>query len=45
MSLLNEIPECEIFYPSLEEFKNFQKFLSKCEKEAKSGIIKVYSYS
>lgn len=41
MSLLKNIPECDIFYPSLEEFKDFQTYMSKCEKESTSGIIKV----
>jgi hypothetical protein len=41
MSSLKSIPECDIFYPSLEEFKDFQTYMSKCEKESISGIIKV----
>ena len=41
MSLLKNIPECDVFYPSLEEFKDFQNYMAKVEKEANSGIIKV----
>jgi hypothetical protein len=40
MSLEN-IPYCDEFYPTRNEFKNFQKYVEKCEKVAESGIIKV----
>jgi hypothetical protein len=43
MSLEN-IPYCDVFYPSEEEFRNFEKFMSKCEKVTKSGIFKVFYY-
>lgn len=39
---LDDIPHCDVFFPNEEEFKNFEKYVSKCEKQAKSGIIKVY---
>jgi|LauGreDrversion4_2_1035121.scaffolds.fasta_scaffold1423067_1 hypothetical protein len=38
---LESIPYCDVFYPSEEEFRNFEKFMSKCEKMTKSGIFKV----
>lgn len=38
---LEDIPHCDVFYPTEEEFKNFEKYVSKCEKQARSGIIKV----
>lgn len=40
MSLEN-IPHCDTFYPTTEEFKNFEKYVERCEKSAKSGVIKV----
>ena len=40
MSLEN-IPLCDIFYPNDDEFKNFEKYIEKCEKTAASGIFKV----
>ena len=39
--MLENIPYCDVFYPSDEEFKCFEKYVEKCEKQAKSGIIKV----
>jgi len=41
MTDLEDIPYCDTFYPSEEEFKNFEKCIEKYEKVAKSGIIKV----
>ena len=41
MSLEN-IPHCEIFYPTLSEFQNFEDYILKCESLSNSGIIKVY---
>ncbi len=41
MSDLDEIPFCPIYYPTEEEFKNFEKLLEKYEKITKAGIIKV----
>lgn len=40
MDILKNIPECNIFYPTIDEFKDFQKFANNCEKLATSGIIK-----
>ena len=44
MSLLRKIKECDVFHPSFEEFKDFQKYMTKCESQATSGIIKVAIY-
>jgi hypothetical protein len=41
MTELDNIPFCDVFYPSEEEFKNFEACLEKYEKISKSGIIKV----
>lgn len=41
MSVLEEIPYCDIFYPSWEEFADFSSYVEKCTKSAKSGIFKV----
>lgn len=41
MSLLEEIPYCDIFHPTAEEFSNFAAYVEKCVKHAKSGMIKV----
>ena len=38
---LKNIPECDVFHPSSEEFNNFQKYITKCERQTSSGIIKV----
>lgn len=38
---LEFIPYCNEFYPTLQEFKNFEKYIEKCEKQSTSGIIKV----
>ena len=40
MSLEN-IPYCDTFHPTLEEFQNFENYAERCEKIANSGIIKV----
>ena len=42
MSLEN-IPYCDTYYPTLEEFQNFENYAERCEKIANSGIIKVNS--
>jgi hypothetical protein len=36
-----EIPHCDIYHPTWEEFSNFQGYLEKVQKIATSGIIKV----
>jgi hypothetical protein len=38
---LESIPFCDEFHPTLEEFKNFEKYVEKCQNETKSGIFKV----
>ena len=42
MNDLEGIPDCDVFYPTEDEFKNFEKCIEKYEKTTKSGIIKVY---
>jgi hypothetical protein len=36
-----QIPHCDIFYPTWPEFNNFSEYIEKIQKEAKSGIVKV----
>jgi hypothetical protein len=36
-----DIPECDVFYPNKQEFANFQGYVEKIQKIAKSGIVKV----
>jgi hypothetical protein len=36
-----QIPYCDVFYPSSKEFKDFTKYIEKCSKITKSGIFKV----
>jgi hypothetical protein len=38
---LEDIPHCDIYYPTTQEFSNFEEYVSKIEKIAKSGIVKV----
>jgi hypothetical protein len=38
---LEAIPYCDEFYPNEEDFLNFEKYVSKCQKLTKSGIFKV----
>ncbi len=38
---LEDIPYCDVFYPTEDEFKNFEKYVSKCHKSSKSGVFKV----
>ena len=40
---ITEIPECPVFHPSMEEFKDFEQYLIKCEASIPSscGIFKV----
>ncbi len=36
-----DIPHCDIFYPSWQEFTKFEEYVEKIQKVAKSGIVKV----
>lgn len=40
-SCIEDIPHCEIFYPTWKEFQNFSQYVEKVSKTAKSGIFKV----
>lgn len=35
------IPFSEVYYPTKEEFADFQGYVNKLEKIAKTGIVKV----
>lgn len=39
-----DIPHCDVFYPTNDEFSDFQKYVTKIQKFAKSGIVKVIFY-
>ena len=38
---LSDIPFCDVFHPTKEEFSNFEAYIEKIAKETKSGIAKV----
>ncbi len=38
---LTDIPFCDVFYPTKDEFNNFENYIEKIAKLAKSGIVKV----
>jgi hypothetical protein len=38
---LSDIPFCDVFYPTKEEFNNFENYIEKIAAHAKSGIVKV----
>lgn len=38
---LKEIPFCDVFYPTKEEFSNFEKYIEKISNSANSGLVKV----
>lgn len=37
-----EIPYCEVFHPTNQEFSDFAGYLEKITRISKSGIFKVY---
>ncbi len=41
MMSFEEIPHCDVFHPTWQEFADFQGYVSKIQKVAKSGIVKV----
>jgi hypothetical protein len=40
---IEDIPLCDVFHPTSEEFENFYEYMEKITKLAKSGIFKVNS--
>ena len=40
---IEDIPYCDVFHPTMEEFENFSEYMEKITKLAKSGIFKVIS--
>jgi hypothetical protein len=36
-----DIPHCDIFHPTWQEFNKFEEYIEKIQKVAKSGIVKV----
>lgn len=40
---LEDIPLCEIYYPTDSEFKDFYSYVEKLSKINKTGIVKVFS--
>jgi hypothetical protein len=36
-----EIPYCDTYYPTIEEFSNFEAYIEKITKSGQSGIVKV----
>lgn len=40
---LEEIPFCDEYYPTLDELQDFAGYVTRCEAQSKSGIIKVSS--
>jgi len=41
---LEDIPFCEIYYPSSAEFEDFYSYVEKISKINKTGIVKVENY-
>lgn len=37
-----EIPYCDTFYPTWEQFSHFEEYVESLSKIAKSGIAKVF---
>jgi hypothetical protein len=40
---VENIPFCDVFYPTTKEFADFENYMEKIVKAAKSGIFKVRS--
>ncbi len=38
---LEDIPFCEIYYPTMNEFQNFYNYVEKLSMINKTGIVKV----
>ena len=38
---LKEIPFCDVYHPTIEEFSNFEKYIEVISKSTNSGIVKV----
>jgi hypothetical protein len=37
----SDIPFCEVFYPTKDEFNDFEKYVETVSQKTKSGIVKV----
>jgi hypothetical protein len=40
----DDIPLCDVFHPTAQEFSNFEAYVEKTSKQAKSGIFKVCKF-
>lgn len=38
---LEDIPFCEVYHPTMEEFQDFYNYVEKLSKINKTGIVKV----
>jgi len=41
MSSLKEIPFCDVYYPTKEEFNDFEKYIEVISNSTNSGLVKV----
>jgi hypothetical protein len=41
MSTFKEIPFCDVYYPTKEQFNNFEKYIEVISHSANSGLVKV----